>query len=344
MFFDYKALHPIRLLSHGVRSLRYARPASLLLSSLLLLAVYNASTFAQDTEAPDEVVRVSTDLIIVPFFVTDGRGHRVVGLTEKDFVVRDNGREVSTSYFASGAERVALVFALDASGSARDIIQGQRETALALFSRFGRGSRVSVLRFTERADLAASFTADTNEALAAFNFPASRGQRTAIFDAALEAVRAFNARVATERRIVIMISDGLDTASTVNPSQVINEARAGNVSFYVIHLPLFAPREGRLAVRPASKGFRELAEKTGGNYFMLGDAKSALAARTSYDLAPVFSAIEDDLRGQYILGYYPGEGARDGRTHRIEVGLASNSNRKLRVQTLRKEYILKNAQ
>jgi len=96
------------------------------------------------------------------------------------------------------------------------------------------------------------------------------------------------------------------------------------ISFYVIHLPLFAPRDGRLAVRPPSKGFRDLAEKTGGKYFLVGNASSALSLsenRSSNDLAPIFLAIEEDLRSQYLLGFYAGEASRDGRNHRFRVSL-----------------------
>ena len=63
-------------------------------------------------------------------------------------------------------------------------------------------------------------------------------------------------------------------------------------------------------VRAPAKGFRELAERTGGKYFLVGDAKSALLPRTNLDLAPAFQAIEDDLRSQYILGFYAEKFAR----------------------------------
>jgi Ca-activated chloride channel family protein len=157
-------------------------------------------------------------------------------------------------------------------------------------------------------------------------------------------VRSFDTPDKAERRIVILISDGLDTASAVNPSKVIGEALESGVSFYVIHLPLFEPRDGRLRVRAPSKGFRDLAEKTGGKYFMLGDAKTALSPNSQYDLAPVFQAIEDDLRGQYLLGYYPAEVARDNLPHKIEVSLAGGNNKRLRVRTLRSGYVLKSVE
>ncbi|MBD0371659.1 MAG: VWA domain-containing protein [Pyrinomonadaceae bacterium] len=337
----FKAPTRHRYSSNAAPLVRRASVASILFSLTLLLVAFQLNAFAQAQDAPDEVLRVRTDLITVPLFVTDKSGRRISGLQKQDFVVRDNGQVVETSYFASGAERVALLFALDASGSARDIIVRQREAALALFSRFGKSSRVAVMRFTERADLAASFTSNSNQALEAFNFPAFPGRRTAIFDAARDAVRSFNTPDKAERRIVVLISDGLDTASTTSASKVIGEALESGVSFYIIHLPLFEPRDGRLQARPASKGFRDLAEKTGGKYFMMGDAKAALSPRQQYDLAPIFQAIEEDLRGQYLLGYYPAEGARDNLPHRIEVGLANNNNKRLRAQTLRPWYVLK---
>jgi hypothetical protein len=128
-------------------------------------------------------------------------------------------------------------------------------------------------------------------------------------------------RVRAERRIVILISDGLDNSSRTKPSAVIDDALKNRVSFYVIHLPLFEPRDGRLAVRTPTKGFRDLAEKTGGKYFLAGDAKAALAPVKDIDLSAIFQAIEDDLKSQYLLGFYLGETANDGQKHRFSLGL-----------------------
>lgn len=345
MFLHYKALSRYRRPSNVSPFVRCARALFLFISLTLLLTISELSQAQEKQPDPvDEVVRVRTDLITVPLFVMDRDGRRVSGLRQGEFVLRDNGRVVETSYFSSGAERVALLFALDSSGSLRDIIERQRETALALFSRFGGSSRVAVMRFDEEAHLVTPLTTDSDEARAAFKFPALTGRRTAIFDAGLEALRSFRGPDNAERRIVILISDGLDTASRTAASKVIDEAVERAVSFYVIHLPLFEPRGGRLRVRPPSKGFRDLAEKTGGKYFMLGDARTALALGPKYDLSPIFQAIEEDLRGQYLLGYYPPEAVRDNLPHRIEVSLAGDNNRMLRVRTLRSGYLLKNVE
>jgi Ca-activated chloride channel family protein len=312
------------------------------LALVSLLLIFPVSIFAQD-DSDIEVVRVRTDLVTVPAFVTDGKGRRVRNLAAADFELRDNNQAVKIEYFAAGTERVALLFALDASGSTREIISQQRETALALFSRFGRASQVAVVRFAEEMELAAQFSGSSSDALKAFELPALRNRRTAIFDAVANSLRVFDARRAnaTERRIVILISDGLDTISRTRPREVIAAARERGVSIYAIQIPLYALRDGRLAPRPAAKGFRELAEETGGRYFMAGDARAALAAQPAYDLAPIFQAIEEDLQGQYVLGYYQGDATQASGSHRLTLKLISKDKGKLRVRLLRDGYNLK---
>ncbi|HYP54463.1 MAG TPA: hypothetical protein VEQ42_13020, partial [Pyrinomonadaceae bacterium] len=90
-----------------------------LLAACFALA-FSAETFAQQETNDEEVVRVETNLVAVPVYVTDSSGRRVRDLTREDFSVSVEGRPVEVSHFAAGTERVALVFLLDASGSVRD--------------------------------------------------------------------------------------------------------------------------------------------------------------------------------------------------------------------------------
>jgi VWFA-related protein len=305
----------------------FSIPASLrgphILSFVLLIFLSPASSVLFAQEVQDDVVKVSTDLLLFPIRVRDKQGRVVAGLTEQDLSLRDDDGVTSGVYLSPGADRVALLFALDQSGSIREVVSQQRQAAVGLFNRFGERSSVAVIRFAAKPNLVSTFSRDTTAVRGAFEFSESSNQPTAIFDAAFAAVNAFRSlsRVRAERRIVILISDGLDNASTTKPNAVIDAARDERVSFYVIHLPLFSPGDHGLSVRPPSKGFRDLAEKTGGKYFLAGDAKSALNRPGQIDLSPIFDAIEQDLRSQYLLGFYLNEKANDKKRHEFSLTL-----------------------
>jgi Ca-activated chloride channel family protein len=288
----------------------------------LFFYVQPVTVTAQDPPEDVDVVRVSTDLLLFPIRIRDKKGQAVAGLTEQDLTLKDQDKVTAGIYFAPGADRVAMLFALDQSGSLQQVISQQRDAALALFSRFSARSSIAILRFAQNSNLTLPFTKDTEAARSAFRFRAGQNTRTAIFDAAADSFEAFEdlPNVRSERRIVVLISDGLDNQSARSADAVINMAIEKRVSFYVIHLPLFEPRDGRLEVRRPAKGFRELAEKTGGKYFLVGDRSSALMPKDQ-DLTPIFQAIEEDLKSQYLLGFYIAESARDNRRHSLSVSL-----------------------
>src|SRR5688572_7443844 len=302
-------------------------------SALMLCCAAFATTLlfplkasAQNTSDDDEIISVRTDLLLFPIRVRNKRGLGVEGLEQRDLVLKDKDQVTAGLYFARGADRVSMVFALDQSGSLREIISQQRDAALALFSRFGDRSSVAVIRFADSPSVVVPFGRDSEAVRGAFSFGSGANRRTAIFDAAESALKLFDELppVRAERHIVVLISDGLDNASRTKSKAVIDAALDRRVSFYVIHLPLFQPGENGLQVRPPSKGFRELAQETGGKYFLVGgDSKFALTPNKTTDLTPVFQAIEEDLRSQYLLGFYLNETARDGRRHRFSLGFAS---------------------
>jgi VWFA-related protein len=294
------------------------------------------------TNQDDDVVRVRTDLITVPVRVFNNQGKRFESLSRDDYDILVDGKSVSIDYFAAGAERLALMFALDQSGSVREIIAKQRKAALDLFRHFGARGEVAVMRFDDHATLAANFTRDSGTAEAAFEFSPSTDKHTAIFDSVASALSFFKERRRdpVERLILVVISDGLDTFSRTGWKEATEAAIRSNVSIYSIQIGLFSPVNGHLEIRKPSKGFKELAERSGGGFFVIGDRSTALIPGAEVDLGPVFGEIEADLRNQSILGFYPGNGLRDGARHTIEVRLKNRSIKKLHVTAGRTEFQL----
>lgn len=298
---------------------------SLLISFIVLAGIFAPSRVPAQTGQPpaddEEVLRVNTDLILFPARIRDQRGQRPSGLTDRDLFVKDPDHVTTALYLSAGVDRVAMVFALDESGSVRDLIGKQKAAAIELYERFGDKSKIAILHFAAQPVIAAPFAREPTQARSAFDIVAHSNEHTAIFDAAAAAIDMFDTlpRVRSERRIVILISDGLDNASRVKPGAVIDAAREKNVSFYVIHLPLFEPRAGQLVVRRPAKGFADLGVKTGGAYFYPGE--TAFNFQKTLNLAPMFQAIEDDLKSQYLVGFYLDEKAHNGKQHHLSLSL-----------------------
>lgn len=334
---------------HALRIARRSAPhinlAAIFLCALFLLCqtplVFSQNAAPNSSDNNAEEVITERQKIFIAFFVTDRSGRRVAGLTDKDFLLHDDGAPSGVVYFVAGATKVSFVFALDASTSVREQIMSQREAANTLLSKFGANARVAVIHFDEKPSVALPFSNDARALRSAFRIASERNRRTALFDAALAAVQLFDANQsanAPERRIVILISDGLDNASAIDYRNIISEANRRQVSFYVIHFPFYVPRDNRLQPRAPSKGFRELATATGGAYFRIGDAETALNPRAEFDLTPALNAIAEDLQGQYVLGFRPSATKIKSSTHRVEVTLRPELARKYRVRLLRDSY------
>ena len=148
---------------------------SLFLFCCALLAIASllpVKALAQDPSENDDVIKVSTDLLLFPIRIRDKRGQIVKGLEQSDLSLNDKDQVTAGLYFAPGADRVAIVFALDQSGSLREIISQQQDAAVALFGRFSDRSSVAVLRFAESPSVVVPFGRDPAAARAAFSFGA----------------------------------------------------------------------------------------------------------------------------------------------------------------------------
>ena len=118
------------------------------------------------------------------------------------------------------------------------------------------------------------------------------------------------------RKAIVLITDGIDNASTMNMYDAMRLARSVNVPIYTMgftNLPEQLIRKGE-TVRNL-KVLNLFAEQTGGHVYSIHDPA---------DLKEAVAEVEDELRLQYLIGYYP-EGRRwDGTFRRIQLTTARN--------------------
>jgi VWFA-related protein len=277
----------------------------------------------------DEVLKIDTDLVLVEVNVTDAEGRPARGLRPEDFKLYMDGDERPVAFLnverRAGAERpVAVVFAVDVSGSMTAEEMGRLQPAMRAFSEklSNRPASFALMSFGMNARVLQSFTSDPRKLERAAERLAreANGLSTHTYDAIDDAVRLLqrSAPRTRERRLmkkaVVVVTDGFPVGDTVAPSTVIERANQAEVSVYTVTLPsysrMFAPAEKEREPLPTPLDVSGMTEKTGG---------TNVYANTK-DYEPLFKALAEEVTSTYVLAFYPPEEKRrDGRSHTIRV-------------------------
>jgi Ca-activated chloride channel family protein len=320
---------------------RAALSAACLFALILLLLARPSAQHAQEpqprpqqTPTPehievdeDDVLKIDTDLVLVEVTVTDAEGRAVKGLRPEDFKLYEDGDERAVAFLnverrAGGERPVAVVFAVDVSGSMTPEEMARLRTAMTAFSEklSNRPASFALMSFGMSARVVQGFTQDPRKLERALGKLAREesGLSTHAYDAVDDAVRLLqrSAPRTLDRRLlkraVVVVTDGFPVGDTVHPSTVIERANQAEVSVYTVTLPsytrlLSSPERSPL---PTPLDVSGLVEKTGGTNFYA----------TAKDYDPLFKALAEEVTSTYVIAFYPPEEKRrDGRLHTIRV-------------------------
>jgi len=251
-------------------------------------------------------LRVNSNLVNVFTNVTDATGAIVGGLTKDDFAITEDGRPQRIAVFERQSEiPLNLVLAIDTSGSVRRDLPIEQEAARQFVHAILRTQDLmSLLEFSTNVRPVVPFTnqpGKIDRGLASLR----AGPGTALYDA----IRLGSHSLAPKhgRKVMILVTDGGDTANNVTYAEALEEALRGEVMVYsIIDVPI-AASAGRDT--GGEHALITLAEQTGGKYFYA----------TQGGLTKAFSQVSEDLRTQYLIGYYPAHQAPGLSFHRIRV-------------------------
>ena len=254
---------------------------------------------------------------MLPVVVADKQGRYVSDLPADKFSVFDNGRRVPIELFTNEDTPVTVGLVIDASGSMRPKI-GEVVAASLRFARLSNPQdELFAVRFNDDVqDLMPGpflLAGDRTGLEAAVNSIHPDG-RTALYDGLMDGLDHL-ASGSRARKVLVVVSDGGDNASTATLDAVLARARASNAAIYTIGIFDADDMDKNPGV------LKSLANTTGGERFLPRSAGELLAA---------CETIAREIRGGYTIGYAPP--ARDGAYHRVKVVVESPS-RKLHVRT-----------
>ena len=259
--------------------------------------------------AQELTLRVDVKLVNVFVNVTDRNGAIVSGLTREDFALAEDGRPQQIAVFERQSELpLSLTLAIDTSGSVRKDMAAEADAA----RRFAHAillprDSMSLLEFATETREITPFTSKVGQ------IDRGLGQlhgdwSTALYDAIVAASERLGKNPErSPRRVLVLVSDGDDTASKATYSQALEAALRNEVMIYtIIDVPIEASAGRDLGGEHA---LITLAEETGGKSFYAGDG----------GLDKAFAQVSGDLRTQYLLGYYPKNQKPGGPFHRVQV-------------------------
>lgn len=292
----------------------HRRIAAAIIASVLLLA----PTLAQQG---DQSIKLQTDLVAIDVTVTDKDGNFLRKLTAEDFTLFEDNEPRKLDFFEASEETaltrsIAVVFALDVSGSIKpEEIAKQRE-AMQSFTKLVRPESVfAVIAFNNEIRVVQDFTSDVNRLSQGFKRIGPVEGSTRLFASIDRAVsllkRAPRYRSGRRlRRVVIVITDGFDNVETTDQQDLIRRANDAEVTVYSITLPSYMPGLGDNQRSMTLLDVSRIVPQTGGSDFS-ADAK---------DFTPVFRSIAEEIRSSYTVAFYPSEkNRRDGRVHQVRI-------------------------
>ena len=291
-------------------------------SGVFLRAAVAAALFLTVAPAPSrgQVARfsASTNLVVLSATAVDRNGRPVTDLRREEFRVFEDGRPQRLDHFSLGREsRARLLLLVDASGSMTTQLKtaSARMAVTQILAALEPHDEAALAGFDHRYFGLVPFTTDRRKILAAFDEIETFGS-TGLHDGLDRAARDL-ASHGEGRRAVVVITDGVDTASQNSPEDVIARSRALDVPIYAVSVvsPIDDPNSERFAgkQRPAAAVagahiLARYAEHSGGGAWVVSDFGGLRAAA---------DRIAYELKHQYRLGYDPPEGPP--RFRRVEV-------------------------
>ncbi len=301
--------------------------------SCAVLLLLSSSWLADSLTAqqPSPTFRIKANFIKVPVTVFDNRGKLINTLTRDNFRLLDEGRERPIENFLLDQAPIHVVLLLDVSGSVQEEIKEIRQAAIRFASAFDREDRIAIISFADKVEVLQPWT-NRQKRIRKSLKKLKPGYRTALWDALMQTSSRMLER-ASGRKVIILLTDGLDNESYANYDDVIENLVSSDISLYIVSrtrlvLPKVAEsnrvqflnrvmkqvlKEDKNFVdvyfREKETSMNHLAESTGGRVFF---PERLVELRSSY------GQVARELKNQYVLTFVP-PSVSDKRFRRIEV-------------------------
>jgi Ca-activated chloride channel homolog len=276
------------------------------------LSASNSAAGNTDSDEPQNTITLHARVneVNVLFIATDKHGKFVRDLNQADFSILDDHKppQAIVNFRRETDLPIHLGLLVDVSGSVDSRFDFEQQAATTFLEHTLRAGfdKAFLLGFNAHTQMAQDFT-DNVQLLSASVHKLHDGGGTALYDAIYHACKEKFLKDRPDhpvRKAIIIVSDGEDNQSEYSRAQAIEMAQRAEVIIYAI-----STDDSGLVMR-GDRVLEQLAEATGGRAFFPFKMK---------DITHSYTAIEDELRSQYVVSYKPADFDADGRYRSIEI-------------------------
>ncbi len=313
-----------------------------------------------EPEVITDVIRTSSNLVMVPVSVTDPAGNAVQGLQVADFRLEEEGKQQEISGIGDPEQvplAIALLFDVSSSTSQKGFFASQQNAAATFLKLVMKpADKAAIFTITDKPTMIQPLASAETSAAKMLTIPAATTPvPTSFYDTVIAASKYLtDSAPSNYRRVIVVLSDGDDNFSQMIRDLSIAEARAAqggqqtgsnlraglqtrhqravqevqkevqkaDVIFYSVNPGGPSVKLNQIAMR-AERGMEAIAETTGGTAFLPDSDK---------DLERVFRQVAAELRGQYLLQYYGNSEAAPGVFRRIQVAVPARADVRVRAR------------
>jgi Ca-activated chloride channel family protein len=307
-----------------------------------------------------EVVRISSNLVMVPVSVTDPQGNAVQGLSVADFRLIEEGKQQEITQLGDPEQvplAIALLFDISSSTSQKGFFASQQKAAATFLKLVMKPTdKAAIFTITGEPAVVQPLASAETSAAKMLTIPAATAAvPTAFYDTVIAAAKYLETNApSNSRRVIVVLSDGDDNFSSIirelskadakaqlsgelvpatlraglqarhrsAVTQVQQAVQKADAIFYSVNPGGPSVKLNQIAMR-AEAGMEAIAETTGGTAFV---------PESDQDLERVFRQVAAELRGQYLLQYYANQDAPATQFRRIQVSVPARSDVRVRAR------------
>ncbi|HEX3102045.1 MAG TPA: VWA domain-containing protein, partial [Pyrinomonadaceae bacterium] len=286
---------------------------------LFALAIFVFAANGQTPDKDDQPIKINTVLLNVPVIASDAHGRYVSGLKKENFSVIQDGQKQDIEFFADEKAPMNVVILIDCSGSTRPFLDSIKDAARDFVKIFRPEDQGMIVTFASEAKVMQEFTSDQKKLDKAIKkadllMPSGSNMQDAMYDIVTRSFKGVQGRKA-----IIVLTDGFVTGQNVSDQLLINALAETDILVYpvmfntkaVYNIPYLPDtvrfRDGTVMSR--EEAVKRIQDEINGQLRFMSALGPATGGKridaTATDFKTAFQNVADELKNQYVIGFYP---------------------------------------